>query len=153
LDCETRRIERQHLAIVKPLWEQLTKIHLTRSGNFKDYYQTITFEKRCEKFMFLQQDDVFIEGIFPRGEQQPIGYCISTVDRGCGEIDSLFIEPEYRGFGYGRLLVQNSIDWMKAKGCPTIRVAVADGNETVFPFYQRFGFKKRMTVFQLKEKE
>jgi hypothetical protein len=30
-----------------------------------------------------------------------IGYCISTIDKNVGEIDSLFIEENYRKYGYG----------------------------------------------------
>ena len=95
---------------------------------------------------------MFIEGVFPTGNDTPVGYCISTVNHTVGEIDSLFVEEDYRRHGYGGMLVDHSLSWMKRKGCTTIRVAVADGHESVFGFYQQFGFYPRLTYLQLKER-
>jgi len=137
---------------IRPLWEQLNQIHLTESSSFKEHYRGFTFEKRCEKFRSLPAEDIFIEGMYTPDSDTLVGYCIATAEKETGEIDSLYIEVPYRGSGYGSQLVTDCVEWLKNKGCTTIRVAVAQGHETVFPFYQKNGFYPRMTILQLKEK-
>ncbi len=127
-------------------------LHFADSHYFEDYYSNLNFEKRCEKFTAFTADTVLIEGVFPMRSNTPIGYCISTVEKERGEIDSLFIEKEYRKCGYGAQLVKHSINWLKSKGCVTIHVGVAEGHESVFGFYKQFGFFPRMTYLQFKER-
>jgi ribosomal protein S18 acetylase RimI-like enzyme len=118
---------------------------------FKEYYRTLSFEERAEKFTAAAADDILIEGIFPDGCDRPVGYCVSTVEEGRGEIDSLYLEEPYRDNGYGKQLVERGLHWLRSKGCTTIRVAVAAGHESVFGFYEKLGFYPKMTVLQWKE--
>ena len=127
------------------LWKKLNRLHGKLSQNFKRYFAAFTFEKRMKsllckehKTIYVAQDD---KGKF-------IGYCIASIDRGKGEIDSIYIEPRYRKQGIGRSLIQNSLDWLRAKQCETIHIYVAEGNESALDFYKQFGFLKRFVVLQ-----
>ncbi len=137
------------LSIIKELWEKLNQIHLKDSNYFKEHYQTFTFEKRCEKLYKMKEDTIKIQVICDSGNAL-VGYCISTIDEGSGEIESLFVEELYRGAHLGKRLVENALDWLKEKGCKKIGVSVAEGHETVFNFYKQFGFYPRLTYLQLK---
>jgi len=151
MPCRIRPMGMDSLGLLKPLWEQLNAVHFTESGHFKEYYHSLRFEKRCEKFTALKPDDVHILGVFPEGKKKPVGYCISTVINKVGELDSLFVESDWRKAGYGAALVEQSIAWMKNKGCIRIIISVAGGHESVFGFYERFGFYPRYTTLELKE--
>lgn len=141
-------IDRRRLPEIKPLWEKLNRAHGEDSRYFKEHFASFTFEKRCEKFSRLADDALRIEIV--RDGEVPVGYCIATMDRGAGEIDSLFVEEEYRKHGLGGRLVENGLQWMQDRGCRRIMAGVAEGHEAVFPFYQRFGFYPRMTCLQWK---
>ena len=73
----------------------------------------------------------------------PVGYCLSSVvylPEPEGEIDSLYIEPQYRGMNIGHNLVEHALNWMELKNVITKKVVVATGNESAIPFYGKFGF-------------
>ncbi len=70
-----------------------------------------------------------------------IGYCISTIDREqIGEIDSLFVLPEWRGMALGHTLITRSLNWLREQGVQRTRLSVAAGNEQVFGSYAKHGF-------------
>lgn len=112
--------------------------------------KSITFEKRCEKFLSMDTKDIYIE-VVEDEKQSIIAYCISTMEKEVGEIDSLFIEEEYRKNGLGKKLIRNATKWLKSKRCKRILLAVADGHEDVFNFYMKNGFYPRFTYLELKE--
>ena len=143
-----RRITREEIGTIKHLWLKLNDIHHRKSVHFKDFYAAFTFEKRTAKFKDLPEEKIFIEVV--EHDRKPVGYCISTIDdKQIGEIDSLYIEEEYRKKGLGEKLTLNSIAWFRAQGCGRIVVAVSSGHESVFPFYEKHGFYPRLTYLEL----
>lgn len=83
-------------------------------------------------------------------ESKIIGYCISTITGETCEIDSLFIEDNYRKLGLGNTLINRGIEWLKGNNCNKILVAVSDGHEEVFDFYMKNGFYPRFIYLELK---
>jgi len=79
-----------------------------------------------------------------------VGHCICSVRDETGELDSIYMEPEYRGQGVGRKLAESGLAWLKQQGCRYIDVLVAGGNEAVLPLYEKLGFCVRGTVLRLK---
>jgi Acetyltransferases len=137
------------LSRIAPLWEQLNAQHLKNSQNFKEHYHAQTFESRSAKFRALGGGCVHI-GAAQTPDGALAGYCICTCEGDAGELDSIYIEAQYRGKGVGRRLAEDGVAWLKAKGCRGIIVTVADGNEQAFGFYERLGFRVRKTVLWLK---
>lgn len=142
------RLAKDRLPEIQPLWEELNLEHLRDSIYFKDHYRTFTFKKRSESFRSVPEDDIRIDTVHHGG--LIAGYCVSTVKNGIGEIESLFIGASYRGSGSGRRLVERALAWFEEKNCSKISVGVAHGHESVLPFYERFGFRPRMTVLELR---
>ena len=140
----------EELPQIKPLWECLNEIHLHDSLYFKEHFQNNTFEKRFHDIKEITPENLHLEVIKDTG--QIIGYCVSSVQNGTGEIESLFIEEKYRKCGFGKRLVQNALEWFTAKNCQKFIVGVAGGHEKVFGFYQKMGFFPRTTVLELKNK-
>ena len=61
-----------------------------------------------------------------------------------GEIESLYLQPNYRGLGIGRELVQRAVGWLKQQQARAIRLNVLEANKEAITFYQRLGFKIRV---------
>jgi ribosomal protein S18 acetylase RimI-like enzyme len=134
------------IEVIRPLWENLRLHHLRRSPHFGPYYESFTFEKRIEKFL---GDDIDINIDVARDGATIAGYCISTIDRnGLGEVDSIFIEEEYRRSGTGDRLLRRAIEWLKAGEATGITIVVAAGNEEALPFYRRYGFYPAYTTLK-----
>lgn len=142
-------IPKSNIQLIKPLWEKLNTMHFTDSVYFKDHFEQYTFEKRCESFINIPDDDL---RIFVSYECDClIGYCISRIENDVGEIESILIEKEYEGKGIGRELVARSNEWFKERNCKRVVVSVSYGHEEVFGFYEKQGFYPKMIYLQLKE--
>jgi diamine N-acetyltransferase len=87
-----------------------------------------------------------------RKTEEYIGYCVSTLTgEKLGEIESIYIEPPYRRSRIGDSLMQKALRWMDENQVKRKIVGVAEGNESVFAFYRRYGFYPRITVLEQKE--
>jgi ribosomal protein S18 acetylase RimI-like enzyme len=137
---------------IRLLWEQLNKHHLRISPYFKDYYRTLAFEDR--KRMILQRawgGDVRVD--LAMDSSVLVGYCVSSIDKWLtGEIDSIFIDPNYQGQGIGTTLMQKALQWLDSKGAKKKIISVAVGNEQAWEFYAQFGFLPRRTLLEQKKK-
>ncbi len=141
---EIIEIDRKHLIEIKPLWEELNNYHGQLSTNFKEHFNSFTFEKRISKLTDKEYTSVFIAS----DSGTYIGYCIATTEKNKGEIDSIYIKTDYRQQKIGSKLMQKALEWLNKLHLKEIDIYVAEGNEQVFPFYEKFGFKNRYTVLQ-----
>jgi streptothricin acetyltransferase len=62
---------------------------------------------------------------------------------GYAYIEDLAVEPEYRGEGIGRALIECAIAWAKEKGLPGIMLETQDNNVPACRLYARCGFTLR----------
>ena len=137
---------------VAPLWEELNKQHLSLSPYFKDYYRALTFEDRKRSIQQRVSGGEIRIDLALDNSGQPIGYCVTSVDRTLtGEIDSVFVDPQYRGQGIGTVLMEKALEWLKVKGSKKNIVSVAVGNEQSYVFYEQFGFFPRRTLLEQKK--
>jgi diamine N-acetyltransferase len=140
---------RELLDLVQPLWEKLNKHHEANSNYFSHKFRNLTFEMRKSKFMKDPDSEVKIDLIRDVEKDACIGYCISTVSRdSIGEIDSLFIEKDYRKYGFGDQLMNRALEWLNSKGVKTKIIGVVEGNENALEFYKRYGFYKRRVILE-----
>lgn len=127
--------------IIKPLWEKLNLIHLDKSVNFKSKYENFTFDKRMEAiYKNAEKGIIKLDVLLDNDKREYVGYCLSSIKEGLGEIESLFIEKTYRKHGLGDKLINNALDWFESKGIKNIEVSVVYANDEALPFYERHGF-------------
>lgn len=151
MTIEMRDIPKTEIVCIKPLWEELNRIHLADSVHFKDHYRAFAFEKRMKALLACDDSNVKITVAF--SGPSALGYCVSTIAGTNGEVDSLCLHESIRGEGVGKDLVQAHVDWMKARGCRRIRVSVSHGHDSVLGFYRKLGFRERLMVLELKDQE
>jgi len=125
---------------IKELWELLNTHHRDRAPHFSAVFAGKTFADRKEAILAHAAGGLCV--LLARDNTGKLmGYCVNTIDeKRVGEIDSLFILPEYRGKGLGEILVEMSVSWLNEQGVTKIFLEVAAGNEQVLEFYSRFGF-------------
>lgn len=99
------------------------------------YYQKSLVDP--QKIVFVAQD----EG------GKPIGYIIGCAANKfryrkvkTGELENMFIAPQWRRRGAGKALVDALKQWMKAKGVDRIYVSAYAKNEDAIHFYDSCGF-------------
>ncbi|WP_200284739.1 GNAT family N-acetyltransferase [Rhabdochromatium marinum] len=142
---EIIEIPKESIHEIEPLWRELNSHHHEKSNNFKGHFSSFTFTERSKKL--LAMDNLAIFAVKENSEL--VGYCIASSNNGAGEIDSLYIKPQFRGASLGMLLTESAMAWLSGLNCSQISVYVAEGNEDAIPFYEKFDFKTRFHVLQI----
>jgi diamine N-acetyltransferase len=135
-------LDRSRLPEIENLWKELNSHHSQRSSNFKGYFDTLTFQDRLTQLVCKENLSLFAvpdAGLL-------VGYCIVTADRNRGEIDSIYVKASHRGQRIGHELMMRALEWLRMHDCPETSIYVAEGNEQVLSFYEKYGFNKRYTV-------
>ena len=134
---------------VKPLWEKLNWHHLLTSIYFKHHYSVFTFDGRQKRFLNESIRLLYVDLAHDQKHRQDVGYCITSVSReDVGEIESIYVDAEYRKLGLGDQLMKRAMVWLDDQGVTARTLSVSVGNDDVLPFYQRYGFYPRKIVLE-----
>jgi ribosomal protein S18 acetylase RimI-like enzyme len=143
-------LEKDHddLEFIRPLWQKLNQHHRAVSKYYKDSRTATTFDMRKKQLLEKScQGALHIDLARDSNTEEHIGYCVTTINpEKQGEIESLFIEKDYRGMGIGDNLMARALSWLKTMSVQKTILGVAEGNESVFPFYRRYNFYPRVTI-------
>lgn len=143
--------DQRELGLIQNLWEKLNMHHKARSRNFKKHFKNTTFEARNKNLLEkLKDGKLRIDLATDTDTGKQVGYCVSTIADGKGEIDSLYVEEAYRHAGIGYKLIKKGLAWLEKMQAKDIIIAVADGNEEAFGFYAKSGFYPRVTILKRK---
>jgi len=124
----------------------LNSHHQARSTHFEQHFSAFTFDERAKQLKAAPSLKIFVAA----DEDRFVGYCIASATEGKGEIDSLYVQEGFQGNRLGQQLMDCSMAWLEDLNCTQISVYVAEGNEEAMPFYERFGFKPRFQVMQIR---
>lgn len=86
-----------------------------------------------------------------------VGYIIGSLNklnpllsyRRTGSIDDMYIDQSHRGFGFGRSLFDELINWFRKRRVERVGVSVNVENSNAVSVWKRFGFRevvKQMTL-------
>ena len=133
------------LDLIQPLWEKLNQHHQQQKSDFQEHYENFTFPERAETLLNKSLEGAMHIGLVKDKESGVmVAYCITTISQDNeGEIDSIYVEREYRGQGIGTELIKRSLKWMDDKGVNKKTVRVSFGNQEAVAFYERYGFRPR----------
>ncbi len=140
--------------IVAPLWQKLLDYHISLSEHFSEHFRLRTWAARKAELISKSKNGYMnIDIATDTNTGEIVGYSISTVSgQGHGELDSIYVESEYRHYGIGDSLMQRALKWMEEKQARTKILIVGAGNEKVFTFYGRYSFFPRSTLLEQKER-
>jgi ribosomal protein S18 acetylase RimI-like enzyme len=124
--------------VIKSLWEKNRQYHEDHSEYFSEAYRSICFDERIKVFGDFDTDALKIT--VAKDDSEYIGYCLSTIVEGKGEVQSLHVDKSMRGIGIGKELVAVHIEWMKKNNCKVIGVTVSQENEATINFYKKLAF-------------
>jgi len=137
------------LYLIQPLWERLKDYHRNKSKYFADTYANKRFQDRVNELTDDSKVGMKVNLAKDKDTGQYIGYCISTINKEMiGEIDSLYVEKEYRKQGIGSQLMERALEWLDTNKVNSKIVAVGDGNENVIDFYNHYGFHIRNIILE-----
>ena len=138
--------------LIKPLWENLKEHHRELSTYFTGKYEQLTFKERKEQILKKASNrSLKIDIVKDKENEQFVGYCISSIFDKVGEIDSIYIEKNYRNENIGIQLMKRSLNWMDNMCVKNKKIIIAVGNEELISFYQRFNFYPRHITLEQKK--
>jgi ribosomal protein S18 acetylase RimI-like enzyme len=146
--CEIFDIFYDEIGIIRDLWEKNRQYHENTSEYFKELYHSISFDQRIKVFSVFNEETMKITVV--KSNNEYIGYCISTIIDGKGELESLHVDEAHRGKGIGKKLVVKHLEWMKEKNCKVIGVTVSQENESTIGFYKELGLYPNTLYMQQK---
>ena len=125
-------------------------IKVIRGYNEKDKEQVIELWKNCnltrpwnDPNKDLDRKKVFGEDLFIilEYEKRIIGTVMGGYDGHRGVMNYLAIDPEFRGNGFGKMLVEEIEKKLKKLGCPKINLFIRSDNSGVSNFYKGIDYE------------
>lgn len=146
-------VDRNEIDIIEPLWKKLRSYHHELSPHFAEKYNEITFQERKRELLKKSMGgSLRVEMAKDEDTKRFIGYCVSSIsDEMVGEIDSIYLEDDYRSLGIGNTLMARALNWMDEKGVQNKKIVVAVGNEKLISFYEKFDFLPRHIILENKK--
>ncbi|MDF1793115.1 MAG: GNAT family N-acetyltransferase [Thalassobaculaceae bacterium] len=81
-----------------------------------------------------------LEGWLCAVDGQVVGFTMA--DRSDGEVEVLAVRPGFEGFGIGRRLLRQAVDWLRDQGCAPIWLAATpDPDLRASGFYRKLGWR------------
>lgn len=138
------------LSAVEPLWVKLIEHHKVRSEHFRHEFEAINFSIRKQMLEDkAREGSILVEVAMDHDLDKAVGYCMSSINRfKQGELESIFVEAEFRGQGIGETLLKRALNWMDDQGTYSKVIVAAVGNEEVLGFYVRYGFLPRQILLK-----
>jgi len=126
---------------IKELWEKLNSHHKARSKYFSQDYEKIVFQDRKEQLIKkIGNGSLRIDLAFDTVIDHAVGYCVSSISNGKGEIDSIFVDENFRSSGIGDNLMKRALRWMDINEIMNREVKLSAGNNDAIQFYSHYGF-------------
>ncbi|UZF90951.1 GNAT family N-acetyltransferase [Bosea sp. NBC_00550] len=75
-------------------------------------------------------------------EGEAVAFGMGVAERGMAEIGLICVDPDHRGHGYGRRIVQGLMGWAGAMGCADAFLQVEQGNAVAINLYGSLGFRQ-----------
>ncbi len=81
-------------------------------------------------------------------DQVVVGFATCRVDDRrqppVGRLGACYVEPDARGVGVGRLLLEATVSWLEERGCQQVDGLALPGDREAKNFYESAGFKARL---------
>lgn len=138
-----KEIDLEKYNTIEPLWKELIIFLQSKSKLHKDEYNHKTFEGRMKGY-YEKTKYGYSRLIIAEDQGKDIAYCLSSITKDLiGEIDSLYIKPQYRGMHTGDYLIQDAFSFFDQHNTIQDIVMASEGNEAVLSYYEKQGFEMR----------
>jgi ribosomal protein S18 acetylase RimI-like enzyme len=118
-------------------------------------------EKSYGSFLGTQLEEANIVIMVAERDGEVIGYTYAGVEgndymslRGpAGVVYDLIVDPDHRRQGVGRMLLEATLEVLKAKGAPRVVLSTAERNAPAQHLFDRAGFRRTMIEMTRELKE
>jgi nicotinamidase-related amidase/GNAT superfamily N-acetyltransferase len=141
--------DEKDLDLIGDLWVKLIRFHTELSPYFTEEYSNKSFFDR-KKELLEKSENGILKIFIAEDKRIIIGYCICTIKAGAGEIDSIFVEKEYRKHNIGDEFLIKAEELFENNSVNKQILSVYAGNEAVIKFYNRHNYYQKYIVLEKK---
>lgn len=146
-DLTFRNTQREDVPLILELIRELARYE-------KLEHEVVATEEILEEWLFEKKS---AEVIFPVLHGQVIGYALffhnfsTFLGRAGIYLEDLYIQPKFRGNGYGKATIQKLAQIAVERGCGRLEWSCLDWNQPSIDFYLSLGAEpmKEWTVYRL----
>lgn len=144
--CET---DESGLDLIEKLWVKLNSHHKVRSRYFYHDYEKVVFDDRKKQLIRkTEKGDLRIYLAIDTDIDHVVGYCVSSISHENGEIDSIYVDENFRSMGIGDNLMKRSLHWMDMNNIVNREVKLSAGNDDAIQFYSHYGFHPKQILLK-----
>ena len=134
-----RELDCTEVCRLRECLEQLAEHHNEVSVNFRGSFPKRPAEDTLASFeQAVRSGKSRIAVIEDNG--RVLGFCKTDTEGEEGKLDYLIVLKEYRGAGYGKVLMDRAMEVFRESGVRRIEIRVVDGNDAM-GFYEKYGFR------------
>ena len=138
------------LPVIKPLRKKLYAHHRGLMPCFAHEFNPIHISENDIVLADKNRTKAIQVFVAETSDHKPVGYSFAKIDiDNNGELDSLFVEKEYRGKGLAKELSMMTIEWMKLQKPMYISVRVLPDNQAAEALYKNIGFTPRSLIMRI----
>lgn len=135
-DVNVMKVEKNHIneltKMAIDLWpeedyEELHQFILSKLDCDEHVYFLATVEDKIAGFIYMSIRHEYVEG----ANSSPVGY-----------VEGIYVKPEYRHMGIGRMLISKGEEWAKSKGCREVASDILYDNIASYNFHSKVGFRE-----------
>lgn len=131
---------------IENLWNKLHNYHMEISERYRSHHSKFTFNDR--KQYILKSPKLLILTAEDSESNKKIGFCVSTINDNRGEVESLYIDTNYRKMNIGKTFIEMSENWFKKSSVKKYIIGCVYENEKGIEFYKRIGLSPKSVIFQ-----
>jgi len=131
--------------------KSIAKVHIKSwQSAYKDiipqsFLENLSVENRANRYRFGNDRDEGHYFFVAKLDDKIIGLlhlcrCRDEDAQDKGEISAIYLQPENWGKGYGRKMMEYSLDLLKVEGYKKVVIWVLKDNKRTIDFYKKFGF-------------
>lgn len=142
---EIRALNADEVCILEKHLPELADYHNRVASSFSGVYPIVPpAEALRDTAKSIQEGSAHAEALFD-DEGAVAGYCVVHRHAETGDIDWLNVREDVRGEGWGRVLLERGLKYLRGNGVQLVDALVVRGNPAK-EFYRELGFKTRMEV-------
>lgn len=143
------------MGIVEVTEDHLTVWHIMRLAAYRGVSDD--FHAQEMRTILSAPDAASFLGLTEAGEPVALlelslrNYVDGCLGKPVGYIEGIYIEPDHRGAGHGRTLVDFAAAWFRERGCREMAADAELDNTAAQAFIARLGFKETYRVVEYKK--
>lgn len=142
-----RRATAQEVAGLRDILLDLSVHHNRVAEGFAGIYPVLPVDRQLAKTAEQVRLGTALVEIVRVGDAMH-GFSKASFEAGHGKVDWLYLDERLRGLGYGEMLLNRMLEFLRNKGVGLVDLSVVLGNDAK-RFYERYGFRVRSETLSL----